>query len=415
MLVRLPPLALAVALATVAPHARARAEPGSRVCATPATAPVAARSAGPLDASDGGRPQARPPGTPTTLYINFDGALLQSGCGNDPTGNCSTLAGLFGGYVGPFAGNEAQKMAILDAVRTRLAPFGVEVTVRRPAPEVEYSMVLYGDLGPQSFAGIAPYIDCEDNYLRDTSFSQGFATSNTGATIVLQEAAHTWGLEHVDSEFDIMNPFNVASTTQTFRDECFPIVANTDLESAPGICNSMHTRFCPAGQQNSYRELAYLFGPPPIDTTAPTLDILSPQDGAVFVAPVPSLPLLARVADDRHPQFYTVRLFVGNDLALEGESASLGDVLTLANLTRPPAGDYDLRVELEDEAGNLASARVAFSVLPEGTELPPGPDPALLETGYDTPAGCRVAGAGAPPVAFGLALLAGWRRRRTRG
>ena len=405
------PLGLLVALATPAPLAA-----GDGACATPSAIPpappVAPRALGPRPVSDGPRPQARTPGTPTTLYINFDGALLQSGCGNDPAGNCSTLAGLFGGYVGPFGGNEAQKMGILQAVRTRLAPFGVDVVLTRPPADAEYSMVLYGDLGPQGFAGIAPYIDCEDSYVRDTSFSQGFATSNTGATIVLQEAAHTWGLEHVDSEFDVMNPFNVSSTTQTFRDECFPIVANTDLESAPGICNSLHTQFCPAGQQNSFRELSYLFGPPSPDTLAPTLEILSPQDGAVFVAPVSSLPLLGRVADDRHPQFYATRLFVDGALALEGESASITDVLTLANLTEPPPGDYDLRVEIEDEAGNLAEASVAFSVLPEGTELPPGPDPELLDTGFDPPEGCHIGGPTPPHAALALPVL--WLRRRRR-
>src|SRR5690606_19985352 len=141
----------------------------------------------------------RAAGTPETLYINFDGGVLQTGCGNDPRYDCSTLAHLFNGYVGPYDGNETQRISILQATRKDLQDFGVRVVVDRPPDDVPYTMVIYGDLGPQSFAGIAPYIDCEDRRGGDTSFTQGFGSSNTGSTVILQEAAHTWGLEHVDA------------------------------------------------------------------------------------------------------------------------------------------------------------------------------------------------------------------------
>ncbi|RMG93573.1 MAG: hypothetical protein D6705_18395 [Deltaproteobacteria bacterium] len=332
--------------------------------------------------------RSRPPGTATRLYVNFDGAVLQTGCGNDPVGNCSTLAGLFDGFVGPFEGNEIQKMSIVQAVRKRLAPYAVDVTTHRPDAAVEYSMVLYGDLGEQSFAGIAPYIDCEDLHPRDTSFSQGFDTSNTGATIVLQEAAHTWGLEHVDGEGDIMHPFVVAGNTQVFEDTCHPIVSNTALDPAPGVCNVMHTRFCEAGHQNSHQELLYLFGPRTPDTTPPEIAVVEPADGSTLVAPTGDVPLIVTVHDDTEPQIYAVEIHRDDTLVLESDAGYLDRTFPVATLSDPPPGIYDLRIVLTDEAGNAGEATVTFEVV----EAPSGADDAdaLPDAAFSEADGCRV-------------------------
>lgn len=328
----------------------------------------------------------RAAGTPETLFINFDGGVLQTGCGNDPRYDCSTLAGLFDGYVGPYEGNETQRISILQATRKDLKDFGVRVVVDRPPDDVPYTMVIYGDLGPQSFAGIAPYIDCEDRRGGDTSFTQGFGSSNTGSTVILQEAAHTWGLEHVDAELDILNPFKAAGLNQSFRDECFKIVSDTDLTPTQGSCNQVHTQFCETGYQNSYREMDMLFGPAIPDTTAPTLEIVSPRDEQTFVLPT-TIALLGDIEDDLHPQFYGVQVYDQEQLIYDAPSTRL-DLL----LVNPPEGDYDMRVVISDEAGNTAEDRVRLTVLPEGSELPPEPDED--DPGEPTEAGCRVGGPG---------------------
>ncbi|MEM7156502.1 MAG: hypothetical protein AAF799_26865 [Myxococcota bacterium] len=344
-------------------------------------------------------------GEPEILYINFDGGVLQTGCGNDPHYDCSTLAGLFDGYVGPFEGNETQRISILQATRKDVQDFGVRVVLDRPPEDQDYTMVMYGDLGPQSFAGVAPYIDCEDRRAGDTSFTQGFTGSNTGSTVILQEAAHTWGLEHVDAEFDILNPFKAAGLNQFFNDECFKIVANTDLEPTTGSCNQVHTQFCETGYQNSWQEMNLLFGPAVADVTVPTLEITNPLDESTFVLPT-TIALLGEIQDDQHPQFYNLQIFDGDTMIFDDTRVGL-DLL----LVNPPEGEYDLRVVLADEAGNATEDRVRFTILPEGSELPPDPDDED-DPNEPEPAGCRAAGtAGSTWALMGLLPLLVARRR----
>jgi len=354
--------------------------------------------------------QPRAAGTPEILYVNFDGGVLHSGCGNEAHYNCSTLADTFDGYVGPFTGNETQRISILQATRKELADFGVRVVVQRPPDDVPYTMVMYGDLGPQSFAGLAPYIDCEDVHPNDTSFTAAFDTSNTGSTVILQEAAHTWGLEHVDAEDDILNPFKSSGLKQNFHDECYPIVANTALEPTPGSCNIVHTRFCETGYQNSWQEMRWLFGPPLPDTSAPTLEIISPIDGETFVLPT-TIPLTGDITDDLDPQFYRIQIFTlhdGEPLEFPEESKIGLDYL----LQNPPPGDYEMRVVIADEAGNTAEDTVTFTILKEGSELPED-DPEVEDDGES--GGCRIDARGHErhALAFVVGVLA-LRRRRMR-
>ncbi|MEM6291095.1 MAG: hypothetical protein AAGA54_07510 [Myxococcota bacterium] len=356
------------------------------------------------------RPQGAVPrdGTPELLYINFDGAVLQKGCGNDAHYDCSTLAELFDGYVGPYTGNTTQRMSILQATRKVVADFGVRVITERPPEDVDYTMVIYGDLGEQSFAGVAPYIDCEDLNRGDTSFTQAFSGSNTGSTFILQEAAHTWGLEHVDSESDVMNPFKAAAISQTFIDECLPIVANTSLERTPGTCNQIHTQFCEPGFQNSYQEMLLLFGGHVPDVNPPEFEITYPPDGASFVLPT-TFVLRGAIEDELHPQFYDIEVFNnGEPVGTPNDNVGIEQDLELA-ISNPEPGDYALRIVLTDEAGNSSEDTVEFTILPEGSELPAGEgdDP-------DDPAGaeaCRVSSGRVPSAAWLLLLVAGWRRR----
>lgn len=417
------PLALALLAAALAPASGA---------ASPADTPAALRveAPAPADMSEETDAPARPPawtpslaaagpgalpaapGTPHTLFVNFDGAVLRRGCGNDSRYDCSTLADLFDGYVGPFIGTEAKRVAILESVRKDLRDFGVRATWRRPTDDAGYTMVLYGDIGDQDFAGIAPYVDCGNLWPNDTCFAGAFQGSNTGATVILQEAGHTWGLEHVNSPFDNLHPF-VQQATPYFQDQCNKIVADTDLTETAGVCNLVHERYCDTGFQNSYQELLYLFGPAVPDTTAPKLTITSPSEGSYHVLPV-DLPLYGEVEDEFEPQFYTTEIRQGEQVLYTGEAIRLD-----LRLKNPPAGEYDLIVSVEDEAGNRGSDRVRFTILPAGSEDPDTTGAPAETDSSDTGAesetegdgSCRLAAPGSGLGAL-LLVLAARRRRR---
>ena len=344
-------------------------------------------------------------GEPETLFVNFAGAVLQSGCGNDARHDCSTLSDTFDYYVGPFVGNATQRMAILQAARNGAADFGVRVVTRRPPDTVPYTMIVYGDLGEQRFAGLAPYLDCGDQRRGDLAFAQGATGSNTGATLILHEAGHTWGLEHVDMEADIMHPTVVSALSQRFVDDCLGIVADTDLGRTAGTCNDIHTRYCDPTYQNSWKTVLDLFGPAVPDVEPPELAIAFPPDGSTFVAPV-TFTLRASLDDDLHPQFYDVDLFDGEERVASRTDIGIEDDLELL-VERPPPGDYALRVVVTDGGGNQAEDLVRFTVLPEGSPVP--------ETEEDETTGeaqgCRTGG---PSSAWALIVLVPLRSRALR-
>ena len=399
---------LLLALALWSAPAHASETPGRHIATAPVTqaAPVAL----PYPLADPAR-GSQAPSRPHILYINFDGAVLRRGCGNDSRHDCSSLADLFDGYVGPFVGSEHRRVSIVQAVRNDLADFGVKAIAERPPAETGYTMVLYGDLGTQDFAGVAPYIDCGNLWENDTCFAGAFQGSNIGSTIILQEAAHTWGLEHVNAPFDNLNPF-VAAATPTFLDECNKIVSNTDLVEVGGVCNAVHEKFCATGYQNSYQELLYLFGPAVPDTAPPTLEITSPQDGSVHVLPT-TLALLGTMTDDLSPQFYDITI------TRDGQQLFVDEAVRLSlQLKDPPAGDYALVVKVIDEGGNVGEDSVRFTILPAGSEDPDTDSDfsdSDSETDTDTGApgdgGCRVAG---PPSDLAWCLPLAWLARRRR-
>lgn len=399
----------ALLLALLAADMSIETSPGARRPAQePAGAPA---STPPLAAA---HPDALPagPGQPHTLFINFDGAVLRRGCGNDSRHDCSTLADIFDGYIGPFVGTESRRVAIVESVRSDLADIGVRTTWTRPPPDTDYTMVLYGDIGEQDFAGLAPYIDCGNLWPSDTSFAGAYQGAMTGSTIVLQEAAHTWGLEHVNAPFDNLHPV-VETASPTFQDSCNKIVANTDLDEIAGACNLVHEMFCDTGYQNSYRELRYLFGPSQPDIVAPRIELASPAQGSVHVLPV-DLDLRGEIVDDLEPQFFAL------EIQLAGQTIYAADVVRIDLLLKdPPPGDYDLLLTARDAAGNATSEHLRFTILPPGSEDPDttGDPPATDEPvvpglpGDDGSGGCRLAGG---PAGLALPTLLALLRRRRR-
>jgi MYXO-CTERM domain-containing protein len=345
-------------------------------------APSVAPAGGPLDPLDtatGARPIGPALGPsaaglvaterPTRLgskiiYVNFDGADM-NGCGgsNSPHNNCSTI---FQGVVLPYTGNAVQRASVVQVIRKRLADFGITVTDQRPASG-DYDMEMVGNwqgVDNPGFAGIAPNIDCFDATGGETSFTLEASGSADGISeIVLQEIAHTWGLEHVNEQQDLLYP-TTQGTNKTFQDTCHKIVSDTQLSETNGYCNAVHTQFCNFGWQNSYQELLYLFGESVPDTQPPTVSIVAPANGATVDGG--TFDLVIALADDQSPAVIDLDIVLQggplpDPVTVGGAYAAPSElVFPVANL---PDGTYAVRVDALDESDNPAADEITITVV----------------------------------------------------
>jgi hypothetical protein len=302
------------------------------------------------------------------LFVNFDGQQMNSCFNNDPQQNCSSI---FGGTVLPFSGDVSSRAAIIQTIRGKVEDFGITVTDQRPQSG-DYDMEMVGDWQGQSpaFAGIAPGGDCFDQTGGEVSFSLEATGSADGMTeIILQELSHTWGLEHVNDQSDLLYP-TTEGQNKTFVDQCFKIVSDTDLNETNGFCNSMHTNFCNAGWQNSHAELLALFGPGIPDTTPPGLAILTPTEGETVQGG--DFELLVAIEDNEVPAVINLRIDMTSEVLTEPVSFS-GAWAAPNEVGFPinglPDGTYTISVEADDESDNPAADAVSFTVV--GSDAPP--------------------------------------------
>ncbi len=295
------------------------------------------------------------------LFVNFDGGDLNGGCGNDPHNDCSQI---FQGTVLPYSGDEAKRASVIQVIRARVEDFGITVTNLRP-DDGDYDMEMVGNWQGESpgFAGVAPTIDCWDSNGGELSFTlESSQTADGIAEIVLQEAAHTWGLEHVNVQTDLLYP-TTSGSNKTFNDDCGKIVSDTMLSESNGYCNQVHTNFCDSGWQNSYQELLMIFGESIPDTTAPTVEIVEPADGSQQSG---KFDLVIRIADDQSPVVTDTQIVLDSPaLAMPAEFS--GAYAGPAELSFPidglPDGEYTVHVAIADESANPAEAEITFTMM----------------------------------------------------
>jgi hypothetical protein len=304
---------------------------------------------------------------PTILFVNFDGGTMNGGCGDDSHDNCSSI---IQGDIQAYPGDDSARAAVVQAVREDTVDFGIITIDERPPDDMPYAMVMVGapDFDVGQIGGIAPSIDCGNSNPNETSFSfLVTAGANTIATVINQEAAHTWGLEHVDDDLDNLYPTAGGTSDPTYRDVCSQVVSDTDLNPSGGQCNEIHTMFCDSGHQNSYRELLLVFGPTIPDGIAPTVSIDEPAAGTVFDYD-DDWDLVITLADDRKPQILVTSIFF-DDTEVLPDQQFLDTTLTfpVKGGDAPQGhglseGMHTLRVEIEDEGGNPASAEVTIEI-----------------------------------------------------
>lgn len=320
-----------------------------------------------------------------TLYVNFDGGDMNA-CNSGPQNNCSNL---FFGTVLPYSGDAAKRASVVQIVRTRLNDFGITVTDQRPGSG-DYDMEMVGDwagVGDQGFAGVAPSIDCFDNRGGEVSFTLEASGSSDGiAEIILQEVAHTWGLEHVDDQGDLLYP-TTQGQNKIFKDECLQIVVLNDNGSTSPTnanCNQMHTNFCSSNVQNSYQEMLALFGPGIPDTTAPTVQIVSPADGDTIEGDVN---LVVSFEDDQSPMIINATITIESaslDEPVEADGAYAAPSELEFPIQGLPGGEYTVTIDATDEEDNPTSDSVTFTVV--------GDPPAGGDGGGDDSGGVETSG-----------------------
>ncbi|WAS97526.1 Ig-like domain-containing protein [Nannocystis punicea] len=324
------------------------------------------------------------------VFTNFDGGDM-SFCGwgnNDPQDNCSTI---FDGQVLPFGGDLGRRAAVVQVMRNDLGKFNIHVTDVRPASG-DYDMEMIGDWNPApggGFAGVAPSIDCFNGNGGEVSFTLDYTSSPTGiAKAVLQEIAHTWGLEHVESKSDLLYPTTQSVPDPTYVDECFQIVRlDNNNEPVPENnieCPNQHSQFCNGSNyQNSYQELLQIFGPGAPDLTAPTLEITAPADGAEVEG---KFDLKLTAADNQSPQLLVLTLKIDGPSAAETDPTSWPSPSDLTfPITGLAPGEYTVTATVTDEDKNEAIDTVHFTVKGEPVPGTTGePDTTTGEPGTTT-------------------------------
>jgi MYXO-CTERM domain-containing protein len=293
---------------------------------------------------------------------------------------------------------------------------------------------------------VAPTIDCFNMTRGETSFSLDIGGASVVAKIVGQEAAHVWGLEHVDSANDLLFPTTGGAGDPSFEDACHQIVVlDGGIQPTEAACAEMHEINCPGqpDQQNSYQDMMMVFGPRTPDMTAPTLEIIAPTEGEAFASGA-DVEVRFTMLDDVSPPLFEV--YASLDVDAKGDPVGSADLfgpqLSLP-VTGLPDGEHLIRIDIEDQSGNTASDLVHFVIsdaaLPEeesgegssegstgttgagsgastGEDITPtGGDDApstgtpIADDGGPSGCGCRTTGSGLAPL---LLLLLGVSRRR---
>jgi len=343
-------------------------------------------------------------GDNTTLFVNFAGVQLEECNPSDSRRDCSWYN--YEAPFPPFSGTVQTQVGVLQAMRSDVSEFGVRVTAQRP-DSGNYTMVVYGGTESEYGAlGSAPAGDCDDDVPNQIAFAHLDGDLNEwvngGATTSLHEAAHSWGLDHIDFEGSIMFPSGNNAPTY-FRDECDGMVEDTDLNPGQAACPELNMADCgDPTRQNAAARLTRLFGPAYVDIETPVIELLEPSDGQYFQAPA-NFDVVFETTDDQHPQAYSVWAWLGDDSRPDDESIRVDPGFSVTDL---PIGTWDFHVVVADEAGN--ESRVDFTI--EVGEDPP-PDPVTEEDGC----GCRTPdGPGGSGWAWWICVPMALARRRKR-
>jgi MYXO-CTERM domain-containing protein len=286
----------------------------------------------------------------STIFLNFFGGPLTGGT-NASEGQSPCLGSKSNKVDYPaYAGSEQKALSIIQVFKDAAAPFGLRIAYEKAPPKhLPYSQVMMGGkpgvigLG-NGILGVSCNLDCGDKWLRDTTFAFTEESNNTGVlgTTALQEAAHSFGLDHIDGSNHIMYPYADIGV-KVWADTCTPY---NDATGGIG-CKPTHKQFCPDGlSQNDVAELTAYFGVNTPDTEAPVVTLLSPMDGQKLL-PGDPVNIKVEVSDNFEGYGWVLKIPELNQEA----PAYAGE--TSWAFKAPGKGVYTIRVEALDHDGNV--------------------------------------------------------------
>ncbi len=210
--------------------------------------------------------------TSRTLFVHrcpeVVGCPITAGNEDDSSANISSIAGFSQVTIGPFTRGDAVWAGVMACVRETYAPFNIDVTDVDPGGDPHYEVIVGGknaDLGPnyQGAGGIAPFRCGEIPRAISYVFDVWGNNAAVICSVVAQESAHAFGLEHEMLPEDPMTYLS-GPDNKRFR-----------AEDAP--CGEFEARSCECGgsTQNSYERIVSIFGPgaptpPQVTIKAPT-------------------------------------------------------------------------------------------------------------------------------------------------
>lgn len=317
----------------------------------------------------------------TSIFLNFFGGPLKNGTNASESESPCVQGNI--DYPGYLAGEQAA-LAIIQVFKDAAEPFGMRILYEKVPPKhLPYSQVMMGGrpgvIGlPQGVLGVACNLDCGDSWWRDTTFAFTEETNQVSilGTTALQEAAHAWGLDHIDGANNIMYPYATPGD-KVWASTCTPY---NDATGGIG-CQPTHDKFCDGGAQNDVAELMAYFGPNSVDSEAPTVKMLSPTDGQMYTK-----------GDTLHIEVEVDDNFLGFGWRLMvpelKQEQPVYNGQTVWDLPVPPKGEYTIRVEALDHDGNIgfAEAKIYVDTVPsEGGDTGSSGDDSMTPTGSGDP------------------------------
>ena len=353
------------------PEPAARRQASAGTASAPAAVPYG-DDVVPLDPEILAAPRPRRKlGTNTTIYVNFDGVTIGECSPSNSHENCHWLEK--NTTFEPWSGSLAQRVAILDAMRSIAAGFGIRVTGQRPLDSEPYLMVVYGgDSIEEEALGRAPGGDCWDDLPNQIAYvyldGERVSWINGGASTAMHESAHSWGFDHIGLEGSLMAPAG-GNTVTKFFDGCAQVVDDTELNPGGESCPQINLEECGLSAfQHDVALLRLLFGEPYVDDRAPKLELVRPFDGVYYQGPA-DFEVVLEVTDDLHPQVYEIAIGVPGLIDEPSFSPVIDPSFEVESF---PLGSWTFEVRLRDAAGNESSLSFDVEVGEEPVELDDG-------------------------------------------